>query len=90
MPESPKPTKTLTTKADAQNRPRQGYVRSGVTHIGCEWTFEVVSEEPRVGVVTIETQDGKIEIGLNRRDAVHVQQKLQLFLEDLPEESLKS
>jgi hypothetical protein len=90
MPEAPKPTKTLTTKADMENRQRTGYVRSNATHRGCEWLFEVLSEEPRVGIVTILTGDGPLHVALNRPDAVRLQQKLQLFLENWPEEQLKS
>jgi hypothetical protein len=67
-------------------RPRIGYIRCNANHRGCEWSFEVLSEQPRVGIVTIMTNDGPLHVALNRADAMNIQQKLQLFLQDWPED----
>jgi hypothetical protein len=53
-----------------------GYVRCGVTHIECEWKFEVMDEKERVAIVDIETADGPISIGLNRPAAEKLLQTL--------------
>lgn len=74
----------------AEPKPIAGYVRSGVTHIGCEWHFEVMDEKERVAIVDIETQDGPVSVGLNRRDAESLLQTLTLFLQDWPEDQAKS
>ena len=66
MPEKPKP-------------PIAGYVRSGVTHIGCEWKFEVMDEKERVAIVDIETEDGPVSVGLNRQDAKNLLRTLTLL-----------
>jgi hypothetical protein len=71
-------------------KPIPGYVRCGVTHIGCEWRFEVMDEKERVAIVDIETEDGQISIGLNRPAAEDLLQKLTLFLQDWPEDRAKS
>jgi hypothetical protein len=67
-----------------------GYVRCGVTHAGCDWNFEVLSERPRVAIVTITTNDGLIDIGLNRADAEGLVRTLQLFLAEWPEDQASS
>jgi hypothetical protein len=67
-----------------------GYVRCGVTWIECEWKFEVMDEKERVAIVDIETPDGPISVGLNRRDAEALQRMLTLFLQDWPEDQAKS
>jgi hypothetical protein len=67
-----------------------GYVRCGVTHIECEWKFEVMDEKERVAIVDIETADGPISVGLNRRDAENLSRTLTLFLQDWPEDQAKS
>jgi hypothetical protein len=61
---------------------RSGYVRSKVTHIGTEWSFEVLSDDRKVAVATIQTADGPVQIGLNRAEATKLAQMLQLFLHD--------
>jgi hypothetical protein len=61
-----------------------GYIRCGQPHIGVVWKFELLDEEHKVGIVTIETEDGSLQIGLNRLDATSLLNKLQLFLLDWP------
>jgi hypothetical protein len=68
----------------------QGYVRSGATHIQAEWSFEVLSDQRKVGVATIMTEDGAVYIGLNRVEAERLLQTLQLFLRDWPKDQGKS
>ena len=67
-----------------------GYVRCGVIHKECDWKFEVMSDQERVGIVDIETADGPISIGLNRRDAEGLLQTLTLFLQDWPQDQSRS
>jgi hypothetical protein len=74
----------------ADQKPISDYIRCNATHIGVEWTFEVLSESPRVSVATIMTDDGPLHIGLNRTDALRLAQKLQLFLSDWPEDQRTS
>ena len=62
--------------------PIAGYIRADANHRGCEWSFEVLSEQPKVGIVSIATADGALNVALNRADAENVLQKLQLFLAD--------
>lgn len=69
-----------------QQRPLAGYIRSNANHRGCEWSFELLSERPKVGIVTVETADGPLHVALNRTDAANILQKLQLFLADWPED----
>jgi hypothetical protein len=71
-------------------KPIPGYVRSGVTHIGCDWHFEVMDEKERVAIVDITTEDGPVSVGLNRQDAEGLLQTLTLFLQDWPEDQVKS
>ena len=66
------------------------YVRCKVTHIGAEWSFEVMAEEPRVAIVDIETDDGALSIGLNRDSAETLHRTLGLFLQDWPKDQLQS
>lgn len=68
----------------------QGYVRCGVTFVEADLNFEMLANEPKVAVLTLETIDGNVDVGLNRRDATALLQKLQLFLDDWPEESKPS
>jgi hypothetical protein len=89
MPESRRPT-TLSLPSDEKKKQRTGYVRSGVTHIGSEWSFELLSEEPKVAVATIMTADGPVEVGLNRAQATTLHQQLGLFLLDWPEDQALS
>jgi hypothetical protein len=77
-------------KAMVEQEQLPGYIRCNAMHISLEWKFEVVSERPRVSVATIETDDGPLHIGLNREDAVRLQQRLQLFLQDWPEGQLNA
>jgi hypothetical protein len=74
----------------AEHKPIVGYVRSGVTHIGCDWHFEVMDEKERVAIVDIDTEDGRVSVGLNRQDAEGLLQTLTLFLQDWPEHQAKS
>jgi hypothetical protein len=67
-----------------------GYVRCGVTHIECEWEFEVLDEQERVAIVDIQTEDGPISIGLNRQEAEGLLRTLTLFLQDWPKDQAKS
>jgi hypothetical protein len=92
MPESDHRSKfpPVSTPSDREDRPLEGYIRSRATHVECEWSFEVLSEQPRVGVVTIMTEDGPLNVGLNRSDAMNLLRKLQLFLEDWPEDQPKT
>jgi len=89
MSESQPPPKSL-SQSNKGERPRSGYVRSLVTHIGTEWSFEVLSDDNKVGLVTIQTGDGPVYIGVNRTEATNLVQKLQLFLQDWPKDQLKS
>ena len=81
---------TLTPKSERENRQRRGYIRCNANHRGCDWSFEVLSEQPRVGLLTIMTADGPLHVALNRADAVNVLHKLQLFLADWPDDQAKS
>jgi hypothetical protein len=81
---------SLNAAGDQQNTPRPGYVRSEATHIGTEWSFEVLSDDQKVAIATIQTGDGVVHIGLNREEATTLLQKLQLFLQDWPKDQLKS
>lgn len=90
MPESHPPSKSLTLPSDRENRPRRGYIRSNATHQLCEWSFEVLSEQPKVGIATILTGDGPLKVAMNRKDAVSILQKLQLFLAEWPEDQATS
>jgi hypothetical protein len=67
-----------------------GYVRSAVTHIECEWQFEVMDEKQRVAIVDIDTPDGQISVGLNRQAAEDLLRTLTLFLQDWPEDQATS
>ncbi len=67
-------------------KPIPGYVLCGVTHIQCDWHFEVMGEKVRTAIVDIETEDGPVLVGLNRRDAEGLLQTLTLFLQDWPED----
>jgi hypothetical protein len=71
-------------------KPIPGYVRCGVTHIQCEWHFEVMDEKVRTAIVDIETEDGQMSVGLNRPYAEGLLQKLTLFLQNWPEDRAKS
>jgi hypothetical protein len=92
MPESDPQTKfrTLSLSGDRQKHPRRGYIRSDANHRQCEWSFEVLSEQPKVGLVTIMTADGPLRVAINRVDATSLLQKLQLFLADWPEDQQQS
>lgn len=61
-----------------------GYVRSGCVFVEVRMSLEVIDEQQRTSVLTLETDDGPVYIGLNRQDAMNLQQMLQLFLEDRP------
>jgi len=81
---------SLAATGDQENISRRGYVRSQATHIGTEWSFEVLSDDQKVAVATIETVDGPVHIGLNRAEATTLLQKLQLFLQDWSKDQAKS
>ena len=81
---------SLNLAGHREDIPRPGFVRSQATHIGTEWSFEVLSDEHKVAVATIETGDGPVHIGLNRAEATRLVQKLQLFLQDWPKDQAKS
>jgi hypothetical protein len=85
VPTSRRPT-TLSLPSDRAQKQRTGYVRSGATHIETEWSFDMLSEEPKVAVVTIWTGDGPVEVGMNRAQATTLHQQLGLFLQDWPED----
>ena len=68
----------------------KGYIQSNASHRGCEWSFELLSEQPKVGIVTVMTADGPLHVALNRPDAMRLLQMLQLFLADWPEEGSPS
>jgi hypothetical protein len=88
----PKPSFPQRSKVPAMEKQEQipGYVRCNATHIAADWSFEVLNEEQRVGLATIETDDGPIHIGLNRPDAKRLLNQLQLFLADWPEDQAAS
>ncbi len=81
---------SLSAKGNRDDIPRPGYVRCRATHLDSEWRFEVLSDDQKVAVATIETADGPVHIGLNRDSAEMIQQKLQLFLLDWPKDRAKS
>jgi len=81
---------SLSAAGDRQKIPRPGYVRSQATYIETEWNFEVLSDDQKVAIATIQTVDGPVHIGLNRKEAKTLLQKLQLFLQDWPQDQLKS
>jgi hypothetical protein len=85
MPESRRPT-TLSLPSDREKKQRTGYVRCGVTHIGTEWSFEPLDDKRKIAIATIMTDDGPIEVGLNRAQATTLHQQLGLFLQDWPED----
>jgi hypothetical protein len=89
MPESRFPP-SLSQLGNKEDKPRSGYVRSRATHIGTEWNFEVLSDDQKVVVATIMTADGPVHIGLNRAEAIKLQQTLQLFLQEWPQDQAKS
>jgi hypothetical protein len=89
MPQSRFPP-SLNLAGQRPDIPKAGYVRSGTRHTGTEWKFEVLSDDHKVAVATIETADGPVQIGLNRAEATKLQLKLQLFLQDWPKDQLKS
>jgi hypothetical protein len=89
MPESRRPT-TLSLPSDRETKRRTGYVRCGALHIGTEWTFEIVSEEGKIAIATIMTDDGPVQVGLNRVQATTLYQQLGLFLQDWPEDQSPS
>ena len=64
---------------------RRGYVRCGVTHATDEWKFEVLNEPVRIGALTVETADGKLEFGIRRESAKALIAALRLFLADRTE-----
>jgi hypothetical protein len=71
-------------------KPMPGYVRSEVQHVQAMWQFELWSEQPKIAIVTIETQDGPVQVGLNRQDASRLIDLLRSFLADRPEDQLPS
>lgn len=89
MPQSRFPP-SLNAASDKSNIPKWGYVRSRATHLGAKWNFEQLSEDQKIALVTIETRDGPVQIGLNREEATVFQQKLQLFLQDWPKDQAGS
>jgi len=68
----------------------EGYVRSGMIHVVTEESFEILSDDNKVAVATIQTADGPVHIGLNQSEATALAQKLQLFLADWPKGQAKS
>jgi hypothetical protein len=73
-----------------EQKQQTDYVRSLVTHITAEWSFEVLDAESLVSVVTIMTADGPVKIGLNRQDAEMLMQNIQLFLARFPNDQTAS
>ena len=84
MPESRFPP-SLSAKNVAPQPRQAGYVRSGVTHLTSEWSFDLLDDELKVAVATIETADGPVHIGMSRPSATEMLHTLQLFLADWPE-----
>jgi hypothetical protein len=70
--------------------PISGYVRCGVTFLEADWQFGIMSDQEKVAITTITVDDGSIEVGLNRISATSLMQKLELFLQDLPEDQRSS
>jgi hypothetical protein len=62
-----------------------GYVRCGVIHAGAELSFEVLSEEPKIALLLVATEDGDVQCALNRASAERLAETLRLFLADWPE-----
>jgi hypothetical protein len=89
MPQSRFPP-SLNSAGQRPGIPKAGYVRSQATHLETEWHFEVLSDEDKVAVVTIDTADGPVHIGLNRAEATTLLQKLRLFLQNWSKDQPKS
>jgi hypothetical protein len=91
MPQSRFPTSlALIQKKKPDQTPKNGYVRSQATHIDAVWSFEILSDDQKIAVVTIETVDGPVHIGVNRSRAEDLFHQLQLFLENWPKDRQKS
>jgi hypothetical protein len=72
------PPHSLAMLGDKENIPRPGYVRSGILHAG-EWRFEILSDDEKLAVVTIQTVEGPVQIVLDRNQATIVLRDLPLF-----------
>jgi hypothetical protein len=68
------------------NEPKDGYVRCGFIHLGAHLKFDVVNETPQMTVLTVVVDEGPLHIALNRTAAESLQQKLELFIKDWPED----
>ena len=68
----------------------EGYVRSGPAFFETTWSLEILSEDNKVAVATIQTADGPVYIGLNQSEAAALAQKLQLFLTKWPKDRATS
>lgn len=62
-----------------------GYVRCGIIHVGAHLKFDVVNETPQMTVLTVVVDDGPLHIALSRSAAESLQQKLELFMKDWPD-----
>jgi hypothetical protein len=67
--------------------PKDGYVRCGMIHLGAHLKVDVVNETPQMTVLTVVVDDGPLHIALNRRAAESLQQTLELFIKDWPEDT---
>ena len=67
--------------------PKDGYVRCGIIHLGAHLKFDVVNETPQVTVLTVVLDEGPLHIALSRTAAESLQQKLELFMKDWPEDT---
>jgi hypothetical protein len=70
--------------------PISGYVRCGVTFLEADWQFELMSDQEKVAIASITVEDGSVDVGLNRTAATRLLQKLELFLQDWPEDQRSS
>jgi hypothetical protein len=64
--------------------PILGYVRCDAIHVEAVWRFEALDAKSQVALVTIETEDGAVQVGLIRDRARELQRELELLLRDFP------
>ena len=67
-------------------KPIPGYVRSDIAHLNVGWQFELLKDRSTTAIVTITTNEGSVEVSLNRAAAISLEQQLRLFLADWPED----
>jgi len=79
--------RSSTIREETMQEPKDGYVRCGIIHLGAHLKFDVVNETPQVTVLTLVVDEGPLHIALSRTAAESLQQKLELFMKDWPEDT---